>query len=220
MFEGTYISTPFTEAWVAWVMLAMLIGLCSVNLFQSGMYLRAFASIFTTKERDSIFVGSGSDNRSKLVLLVYDVLLLAFTMHWLLANDTGWTFDVFLCLCGCAAAMLIVRFLLQQLVAFTFFQRGELDTFSRHYHYLFDCLMLLLYPVTLAALFWPSSIVLTIATCCLYLLVGLFFCLLMYKLIACFRLSLISLLYLPLYAITVEVLPIVVMVMAAKYLLM
>lgn len=210
-----HISTPYTEPWVAWLMLALLIGLGAVNVFRPGLFQSAFASLPTTKERDSIFVGSGTDNRSELVLLAYSILLIALTMQWALgAGD--FHFGRYAQLVGLAAAMHLVRWVMQQIVRFTFFEPRELVTFDRHYHYLLDCLMCCFYPVTLFALFCPADACIAVARILLLVLLSVAGILLVYKMLACFRFRLEALILLPLYLVTVEVLPILGMVYVAR----
>lgn len=208
-------SSPFTEHWVAWVMLMLGASLLAVCLLQPGMYVRALHSLPTTKERDSIFVGSGTSAGSRIILVGYNIMMLAMLLQWLLMTDgRAYSFVDMLELAGCSTAVLLVRMLMQQSVAYVFFARNETETLHRHYLYLGDCLMLFLYPVLLCALFTPlPHLMITVV---LAVLAVLYLAMLIYKIAVLLPMSLYSILYLPLYIITVEVLPFAVLWETAK----
>lgn len=212
MQEAITISTPLTEHWVAWAMLCLMLMLALVRLFSPGRYLTAFRSLATTKERDSIFVGAGADNRTRATLTIYGILIVAFAAQWFWYDGTSFSAQSYLIAVSCVACTMLIRFLAQQAIAHTFFENGEVEVFSRHYHYLMDCCTLLLFPILLCAIF--SSVPRIATLIVLGVLVVFYVGVLTYKLLACMPLTLLSLLYVPLYIITIELLPLTGMVFA------
>lgn len=187
-------------------MLLMLIGLGVVEVFQPGRYVRAFESLFTSKERDSIFVGSGNDRRPRWILVAVGAAMMALGLQWFYNPEGSFPILSFLGYLGLSAGFILVKFLMEGMVGITFFTKAETETYLRHYRYLSDCLTILCWPLLLLGLFMPAiptSVIITLI-CILLVCYGV---LVLYKQIACFRLVPASLLYIPLYFITTELLP-------------
>ena len=200
------IVSSYSQNWVAWLLLVALIGLGVVEWMQPGHYLRAFGSLFTSKERDSIFVGSGNDLRPRWLLVVVGVLLLALGMQWWIAPEGCYSIAQFGRYAAIALGFALLKFLMQGLVRVTFFLKSETETYERHYRYLSDCLTLLSWPVLLVGLYVPS-IAPWVVRLFFIILICAYGVLVLYKQIACFRLTPASAIYLPLYFITTEVVP-------------
>jgi len=194
-------------------MLLLLVAQCIVNIFQPGLYIRAFRSIPTTKERDSIFVGSGSDNRSRIALNIYDLLMLGMVLLWCAHGGDNYSMHTFWVAVGMAAIALLLRWFMQVLVAYIFYERGTLDAYERHYRYLKECAMLLLYPIMLLTLFTDVPAALTITL--LSIIAALYYGFLIFKMIALTPTNLHSFYSIPLFLITVEVLPLLAALLAA-----
>ncbi|MGN0238688.1 MAG: DUF4271 domain-containing protein [Paludibacteraceae bacterium] len=211
------ILTSVSQGWVAWLMLLTLIGLALVDAMQPGHYYRALGSLFSTKERDSIFSGSGNDYRPRWVLVFVGILILGLCLQWLFAPNGSFPFSQFAIYSGLAAAFVLVKYLMQGLVKFTFFQKNETDTYVRHYRYLSDCLTLFAWPVLLCALFVPELP----ETLVRYTFIGLlaaYSIMVIYKQIACFRMSFASALFIFLYFTTTEIVPAGMLIAAAHLL--
>lgn len=199
-------------------MLVLLVMIVLVELFQPDRLMRAFVSLPTTKERDSIFVGSGVDNRVKVLMVFFHVLLISISLMWI-TGLSHYNFLTFLVYVGLTSIMVMTRYAMQQLVAYTFFRKADLETMTRHYHYLSDSMVLLAYPITLAALFYPPFLDSGAATICIILLLVLYFGLMVFKLLTCIPPNWKVVLYLPLYVCTVEMLPMAALLFACQHVL-
>ena len=208
-----FISTPYTEHWVAWTVFSLLLAIVLVKVFEPTLYVRAFSSLLGTKERDSIFVGSGVNLKSILVLILYGIVVLALVVQWILSEEKGFDLGDFGILAAIVVAMLLVRYVMQGVTAFIFYKGDTLTSFRRHYMYLNVCLVLLLFPVVLLAFF--THVPHTIVTIIISTLLILYLLLLIYKILVLLPLSLYTLLYLPLYILTVEILPLLLMLYVA-----
>lgn len=201
-----HILSSFTQTWVAWLMLLLLIGLGAVEIFQPGRYMRAIQSLFTSKERDSIFAASGNDIRSRWLLAAVGIALLALCLQWYYHPEGSFPIQSYLGYLGLSAVYAGTKNLMTSSVGYTFFSKGETDTYVRHYRYLTDCLTLIAWPLLLCGLFTTELPAAAITISAIVLLTA--YCvLIIYKLIACFHLVPASMLYIPLYFITTEVLP-------------
>lgn len=215
--EQLFTSTPFTEHWIAWLMLGLLVMIGIVNIFQPGLYARSFLSLPTTKERDSIFANSGSDFRGNIALNSLSVLTLAMTMLCMLNGGKGFHFLTYAKIAGVCAIFLLLRKGMQVVVTYTFFDRHECDTVHRHYKYLNNCSIVMLIPVLIMWLY--SSLSVTVITALLIAVAAIYMVVLVYKLIACLPTTPAGLFFLPIYVMTVEVLPIVGMIFVANWLI-
>lgn len=209
------IASAYTQQWVAWVMLLIIAGLCAAEIFQPGHYMRAFGSLFTTKERDSIFDGSGNDHRTRWILSLNGVLLLGLGLQWVFFGGGNYSPLLYLHCAGCAALYALARAGMQEAVGYVFFTHNETDTFRRHYRYLNDCLTIVCWPLLLLALFLPG-IVQSLIMGLLGLFIILYCLLLLFKLIACFHFKLASVFYIPLYFITTELVPLGALIVLTK----
>ena len=200
-------------------MLVLLLLLVMMHVFQPGIFVRVFRTLPTTKERDSIFVGSGSDIRSSIVFMFYSIVLLAIMLMLLngIAADEAKSFGYrpFLRCLVCSSAALLARLGMQKIIESVFFAKNRPETYERHYRYLNIAALVVLYPVVLVILFAdiPSSvaILLPAVIACAYA-IGL-----IYKTITLIPLTLYSVMTLPIYWLTVEVLPLVVMYKVTDY---
>ncbi len=213
MFASVQISTPYTESWVAWLMLGLLVLLGVANIYQPGFYVRALRSLPTTKERDSIFMAAGNDYRSQMAMTAFGVIVVALLLRWLL-NAENFTFTSCAIAIGCVSVALLARKLMQDVVAFVFFERHELDTVQRHYRYINNCLMITLFPLLLLALYTPLSRMAAVVMICVLMVAYMGFVL--FKIVACLPLRMGALFYIPLYVLTVEILPIAGMIWATQ----
>lgn len=216
MEEVPRIISSYSQNWVAWLLLVALIGLGAVEWMQPGHYLRAFESLFTNKERDSIFVGSGNDFRPRWLLVGVGIVLLALGMQWWIAPAGGYSIAQFGRYATIALAFALGKYLMQGLVRVTFFQKSDTETYERHYRYLSDCLTLLSWPVLLVGLY-VSGIRPEVVRILFIILISTYGVLVLYKQIACFRLTPASAIYIPIYFITTEVVPAGFLAAAAYY---
>lgn len=205
------ISSALSETWVAWTLLALLAMLPLASAFQPQLIRVSFASLLSSKERDSIFVASSPDFRARLILYLYTMLIETMAMMVLFCTSGDFSYEMFGIVFACTVGVNVVKWLLQRLVAYVFFTPQALEVFGRHYNYLNHVAAVLLLPITLLAIYLPSVshgwlLGLYAADILLYIL------LVMYKTIVLFARSAQSLLYILLYVVTLEVVPVGILV--------
>lgn len=209
------ISSPLSETWVAWVLLFILVLLPIASVFQPQLIRVSFVSLLSRKERDSIFVDSSPDFRARMVLQLYTLLILAMSMMVMFRTSGDFVLEWFGWILLCCFGALVIRWLMQLLVGYVFFTPQTADVFARHYHYLNHATAVALLPITLLAIYlpdlshsWLIGAYLTAATLYLVLVV--------YKIVMLLSKSAWSAIYILLYVLTVEVVPIGALVVVVK----
>lgn len=201
-------------------MLGLLILVFVAHALQPEVVPTGFRTLFSGKDRSSMFIGLGLDPRAQAITFVFNLGVFAMAVYVTIINVMAihsfhavpYLFVVLLTL-----AMLIIRALVQAFVGYTFFTRGALDTLVAHYYNLSSCTAIVLYPVVLISLFFPgitptAIFALNAAVFALYLLILLIKCSLI--LVRSLR----GFLYTLLYLVTVEVIP-TILLAYASYLL-
>lgn len=201
------ISSALSESWVAWTLLALLAMLPLASAFQPQLIRVSFASLLSSKERDSIFVASSPDFRARLILYLYTLLIQAMAMMVLFRTNGDFSYETFCVVLACTLGVSVVKWLLQRLVAYVFFTPQALEVFERHYNYLNHAAAVSLLPITLVAIYLPSVSISWLIG--LYATdVILYIMLVIYKTIVLFARGAQSTLYITLYVLTLEVVPV------------
>lgn len=200
-----------TEHWVAWVMLLLLCLPMIALLFQPMMISTSFRTLLTVKERDSIFIATSPDPRAEACMVTYGVGVAAMLLYALYFTGQGFSPWVWLMLVGVVVAIRLVHLALMWMVAYAFFEHSNTDVFRRHYRYLTTCVVVLMYPLSLLALYcpdlpepWLFGVLALIALFYVGVLIG--------KTCALFMNGIKTVLYALLYVVTLEVLPAALMI--------
>lgn len=193
------ISSPLTDAWVAWILMLLLF-LWIVN----GMYVQefkhAFYGLFSRAER--VYTSNG--NLLSLRGIVYEVGVLGLLVFLLLVRDgvagniTNYGIVCGVCLVVDGFQRLCVNFL-----ATIFLSRQEKESAILHRHMLYGSLCGMLLPIVMLLLWQINEY--TIA--CVIAVAALYYIVLFVKGIQLFYQGVLSILYVLLYIISLEVLP-------------
>ena len=207
--DGTMvISSPWSETWVAWTMLGLLILAAAAYALQPQALGVAFRTLFTGKDRSSVFIDTAIDKRvlalnalfaiGTLAMAVYVVFYASLSLPSFLLSNYAWILLL-------TTGIVLIRTIVQAFTAFIFFPGNQLETFTSHYYYLTVCTTTVLYPITLLSLFWdalsPNTILwLHLAVIVAYLLILLLKCILI--LVRSFKGFLFALAYILFYEVT------------------
>ena len=207
MEQLTRISSPASEAWVAWVMLLLIMILLLIEKSQRRLLLNSVKSIFTVKERESMFSELSSGILTEVFVHVYRILVIAMTIY--LISYIGGTFSllVFAELAMCVALVAVFKYVVARLLAYVYFDQRRLQVAVRQYSELLSiftvlAIIPLMFSVTVFALnttwviIWAGALYLLFLICITIKLFRLFF----NKKFACF--------YILLYLCTLELLPV------------
>ena len=207
MEQLTRISSPVSESWVAWVMLVLLILLLLIHKSQRGYIVNIVKSMFSVKERDSMFSEASSAIATRVILHLYRLIVISLTLYLLTFVGGNFSLYVLLELTAVVAVTGLVKYLIARLIAFVYFDNRTMQVCLRQYDELLTVITIfamlpLLLSVTWFALMpevvvvWAGLLYLLMLVCVGIKLFRLFFT----KIFACF--------YILLYLCTLEMLPI------------
>lgn len=211
------ISSPFSEPWVAWTMVILLVLLILADRIQRGLATTAFRGLFSNKDRDSIFSESVSNRYGQIALLLYEIGITSLTLYVSMYQTGPFSFLTFLRICGIICAAAGIRYIIREVFAYIFLTPKEFRGAKYHYHILINVYTILLYPLILPMLFVPFM---TPQTNTILLSVLALSALILW-LIKAFRLFFTNILagfYIFLYLCTLEILPILGVVSAVRLL--
>ena len=203
------ISSPWSEPWVAWTMLGLLVLATLAHAMQPQAIATGFRSIFSTGDRNSMFIDADLDRRAELINIFLAICIFSMGAYVSLLAYVGtgeYSFRTYGMIILITVVLLLVRAIFGMLAAFTFVPRSTTHTFFYHYYHLTVCTAIVHYPIVLLCLFWsaltPGVIILLNATVLAFYLIAIFVksCLLMMR-------SMRQIVYILMYLITLELLP-------------
>ena len=201
------ISSPYSEGWVAWIMLLCLACMILAVWLQPNIMKNSVHSLGENKLRGNqlnntsfTFFGSGLLLLSNIMAFSLLVFLYCSGKH-----DT-FSFSGYMLTCALFVCMWIIQDLLFRIVSFVFLNREMLRTYHYYRLTLNTFLTWIIYPVLLLMMFTPWFDSKAVSIALLMFLVTLF-CLIAFKLFRLFSSGFLDYLYILLYLCTLEVLP-------------
>lgn len=203
------ISSPWSEPWVAWTMLGLLVLATLAHAMQPQAIATGFRSIFSTGDRNSMFIDADLDRRAELINIFLAICIFSMGAYVSLLAYVGteeYSFRTYGMIILITVVLLLARAIFGMLAAFTFVPRSTTHTFFYHYYHLTVCTAIVHYPIVLLCLFWsaitPGVIILLNAAVLAFYLIAIFVksCLLMMR-------SMRQIVYILMYLITLELLP-------------
>jgi len=200
-------------------MLALMLIAMSAYAMQPGVLRLEFTTLFQAKDRSSTFLDTSFDLRAQLTLMLYNMgieAMAVLTLFYYRSPGASFSFGTYAWLLLIAIVVEALKWLMQRVVAYTFFPTASLDAAFRHYYYLLSATCLMLFPVVLVTLFVPWMTYVWVLV--LVILVMLFYyALLLVKLFMTFVHSIPSIPYVIFYLLTLEVMPLVGMLMICHW---
>lgn len=199
-----------------WVLLAMFLVFMVTVLVNGSQVTDGFLTFFARIERrytDGIIVpGMG------LVMHLFRVTVVALALYWFLWNlyapHTPFTPAPFGMMIMLTIAVWGVHHLLLVWVSETFSLRQQMTAFVHHYLGLWTAVAVVLYALVLLGSYVVSPRPVLIA---MAVVAGLYPIAVLIKIVTLSRLSIRSLVFIPLYLLTVDVLPLVALFFVGKY---
>ena len=186
--------------------------ICAIlaGVFQPAVIRQGFVSLFSKVERsynDSpmnyigqalLFVFRAGIVGMAIYLFTYNSQL---AMH---ANSSEFLFSRYMTIMGAVAAMEVVKYLVSLLLNYTFQLSRQFATLFAHYTYVSTSICCVLYPLLLLIIYFGSQALTTIGLC---VMMSVCWLVLFIKWIRVFFTSIPSVIYVLLYILTIEVLP-------------
>ncbi len=186
--------------------------ICAIlaGVFQPAVIRQGFVSLFSKVERsynDSpmnyigqalLFVFRAGIVGMAIYLFTYNSQL---AMH---ANSSEFLFSRYMTIMGAVAAMEVVKYLVSLLLNYTFQLSRQFATLFAHYTYVSTSICCVLYPLLLLIIYFGSQALTTIGLC---VMMSVCWLVLFIKWVRVFFTSIPSVIYVLLYILTIEVLP-------------
>lgn len=203
LIEHTHIvSTPLSETWPSWMMLLLLLVMAAAISHQPGMLQTAFRGLITRMERT--YSDASADLMSQMLTATYRIGILAMTLYVLFFGTGHFSVLIYLMVIGCIVVYELLRSTMTWLVGYTFFSLRGLEEPRTFYRNLCLITSVVLFPVTLVMMNIGTGLWAYI----LLAVIGItFIVLLTIRLFRVFMSTPISIIYILLYVVTVEFLP-------------
>lgn len=208
------ISSPVSEAWTSWVLLALLLLAVLANASQAGVVRSSFGTVFAKPDRSYADVQRTGIGQISLLLFQIGTLGMAY---YLLCYRTGdFTITRYGVIVLFVAVVYGIKALLLWLVQYTFQLQRICPTAAVHYGNLVTVLCCLLYPLLLLIQNMGMS---RAFGWCAGILAALFALSVFYKWCRAYLDSTLALLYIILSVLTLEVLPFIGAYYGVKFIL-
>ena len=186
--------------------------ICAIlaGVFQPAVIRQGFVSLFSKVERS--YNDSPMNYVGQVLLFVFragivGMAIYLFTYNSHLATHTAdgeFLFSRYMTIMGAVAATEIVKYLVSLLLNYTFQLSRQFATLFAHYTYVSTSICCVLYPLLLLIIYFGSQALTTIGLC---VMMSVCWLVLFIKWIRVFFTSIPSVIYVLLYILTIEVLP-------------
>lgn len=205
-----HILSPFSSPWVAWVMLGLPICAILAGVFQPAVIRQGFVSLFSKVERS--YNDSPMNYIGQALLFVFRAGIVGMAIYLFTynsdfatqANGGEFLFSRYMTIMGAVAAMEVVKYLVSLLLNYTFQLSRQFATLFAHYTYVSTSICCVLYPLLLLIIYFGSQALTTIGLC---VMMSICWLVLFIKWIRVFFTNIPSVIYVLLYILTIEVLP-------------
>ena len=208
-------STPASESWVFLTYTLLLFLVFIASRISRGTIMLSFTSLFSNKERDSIFYVGLTDVRSQVVMSVFCIFILA--LNFQLGAYRGGDFNIsgMIYLSLIIIGILLIKYLLGRFLCYIFFNQGTFTIAFQHYQRLLIATSVILIPITLVSIY--AAGVMPLLVHILYgLAIAFYLIALIIKNFMLFYTKKLALFYIFLYLCTVEILPLVCLILVAQ----
>lgn len=186
--------------------------ICAIlaGVFQPVVIRQGFVSLFSKVERS--YNDSPMNYIGQALLFVFRAGILGMTIYLFTynsqlamhANSGEFLFSRYMTIMGAVAAMEVVKYLVSLLLNYTFQLSRQFATLFAHYTYVSTSICCVLYPLLLLIIYFGSQALTTIGLC---VMMSVCWLVLFIKWIRVFFTSIPSVIYVLLYILTIEVLP-------------
>ena len=210
-----HIVSMMSAPWCGWTMLVLLLFAVLAEVTQPGVITQTLSSL--TARTDRTYKDSPTTFMGQLCISLFRIGTPAVALCLCFLPVQHASFVAFWAVCGVIFAVLLVKMLCNVLLDYTFsFTRRFGDTYE-HYGNIATLSTVVLYPALLVLLRIPDQ---QIAQWTVGIIALLFLCLWLYRAARTFVVSLPAILYLLLYILTLEVLPMVACIYCSAKLIM
>lgn len=197
------LSTPLSEVWPAWLLLGLLLCLVISEILQPTTIRTSFRMVFTRLER--MYGDNAVSWFSRLCMDIFRMGTVAFVLYVTLYAHAPFSLLVYAEIIGIILLMLLIKQIVIGLTSYTFNLRRPYMLYRSQYSGLLTIICTALYPIALLDLHWgylPVMKWLPVPFLAIMLI------LLTIKLIQDFYSDAKSMVYIAMYLLTVEIIPV------------
>lgn len=206
------ISTPLSESWTAWVMMSLLLALLIANQRQSGLIRGAWKGLWSTADRT---YNESMDFVQFILMHYFCIATPSLALYLYFFSGGQFSGLTFLLIFALWCAVYLVKWGVVYLLRFTFSLEKMLHNVYRHYLESWLVVDMVLWVVLVLMWYGVHPVWTNIL---LPLVVAFLALVLMFRMAKTFFRSPLSVLYILLYAATLEVLPILFICMTVRQL--
>jgi hypothetical protein len=219
-FEGVAATgVPSDQNWV-FIVLLFMFGVIVVSFIRSiSSPVEILTSFFNSKERNSIFNKTSIDNFEQRVYFFIFSNTSISLFSYLIFYEQGQVFNFLTYLYFFVATLMffLAKYLVSKFIAFVFLDKNTMKMVTDSYLNVVSFIALLFYPLMLLHLY-SSNFSMNFTTNVALIIIVLGLILFAIKLVQIFLHKIVASLYLLLYLCTLEILPVIAMIMAFGYL--
>lgn len=198
------ISSPFSEPWTAWVLLLILVLGILVNVTQPGVIWNSFRTLLSKPERS--YADTQSNVTGQMILRLFRLLTVSMAYYLVLYRTGTFSLLHYGLIIALVGGVDIVRWLLILMIDYTFRLQKKCATITMHYSAIQTAACCALYPFMLWIMYYGINAFLTKGV---LVLIGITLALILYKFMRAYLRNAVSLFYIIIYVMTLEVLPLV-----------
>ena len=212
MNEIPLISTPISEPWTAWILLALLLCFILAIGHTPDAVKEAIRDIFSKLERN--YNESGQDTFSLMLFQIFRVGVVAMMVYLFCFRGGEFSLLTYGKIVGAVTGMEIIRLALFTMIHFAFRFQQTLQTFLRHYLNIWLLMSILLYVL---CLFMVNYTIDTLWTGLTIAAIAVYVTILVWKMISMAPFRLRHLVYILLYLLLMEAIPFGILWHIAKF---
>lgn len=205
----THIVSMVNAPWCGWTMLVLFLCALFSEVFQPGLLTQAASSLLAKTNRT--YKAAPNNFMGQLLVNIFRMGTLGMALCMCFSESSTTHFLTLLIVCGVLLSVLAVKMLCNVIVDYTFQLSRHYMPIYEHYANLMTLAMMVLYPAVLVLMHWGTPLA---ARWTLGIMAVLFLCMWIYRSARIFLVSPLALVYLIIYILTLEVLP-----MAGLYIL-
>ena len=215
MFYQLRISSPISESWVFlsyFVLIAMVYIATRLN---QGTVAISFRTLYSAKERDSIFYIGSADIRSQILITLFCIGMIALNVQLAVFQSGTFRITDMLLICLLVVAVFILQYTINRMLAYVFFDGGVFQVAIQHYERLIIATATILMPITIITIY-TSATYPALANSLYWLVAIFFFGTLTFKIFRLFFNKILDSVYILLYLLLVEIVPLASMIYVAQ----
>ena len=202
-----HILTPFYAAWSGWTMLILLLSAVLAEMWQPGVISQAALSLVAQSDRT--YKAAPTNLLGQIMISIFRIGTIGMALCLCLYEQGNMHLTSYLAICGVVLAVLLVKMLCNAWIDFTFMLSRRFDSAYEHFGNIVTLATLVLYPALLVVRVIGSV---EIGRWVILIIAALFILVWLYRSARMCISSIPSVLYLVLYILTMDCLPMAIMV--------